>query len=71
MADTGTAKNVVKLRLTGDPEAVQALGNQVVDMLEGKGYVVIEWSRAYPCPAPDEAMVRQYVTAMVASGDIE
>ncbi len=63
MADIGIDRRMVKIRLIGDSAVVEPIAEELVTFLEGKGLMVLEWTRPYPCRPPDENLVRIYVSA--------
>jgi hypothetical protein len=63
VADLGTDKRMVKFRLIGEQGIVEPIAEQLVQFLEDKGLLVLEWTRPYPCRPPEDDKVRIYVSA--------
>ena len=55
MAEIGTDKRLVRIRVIGLAEMAEPLAEKIVALLEFDGYTVLEWSKPYPCRQPEEA----------------
>lgn len=64
MAGSGSATNLVKIRLIAEGERVEELAGRITKTLEEAGCEVIEWTSPYPCRAPDENKSRVYISAV-------
>lgn len=62
MAELGTDKRMVRIRLQGDPSVIEPLAEQMIGLLEGAGLLVLEWTRPYPCRYPEEDKSRIYIS---------
>jgi hypothetical protein len=63
MADLGTDKRMVRIRLIGELGLVEPMAEDLVGYLEGKGLLVLEWTKPFPCLPPDLGKVKIFVSA--------
>lgn len=63
MADLGTDKRMIRIRLIGEQGLVEPMAEDLVQYLEGKGLLVLEWTKPFPCQPPDQDKVRIFVSA--------
>lgn len=61
----GTARGMVKVRLTAAAADVQDIAAKLAEVLEAEGYELIEWTTSYPCREPDEDKSRVYLTGLM------
>lgn len=61
----GTNERVVRVRLMGAEDLVQALAEKMVKLLEAEGLEMIEFSTPYPCREPDADKVKVFLTSIV------
>lgn len=61
----GTARGMVKIRLTAATTDVQDIAAKVAEVLEVEGYELIEWTASFPCREPDEDKSRVYLTGLM------
>lgn len=64
MAESGSARNLVKIRVIAEGERVNELAERITKTLEEAGCEVIEWTNPYPCREPDLNKSRVYLTAV-------
>ena len=60
----GSRAGLVKVRLIAGQGKIQAIADQMVDVLEGAGYEVIELTSPYPCRPPEDDKSRIYISAV-------
>lgn len=64
------SEKVVRLRLMGCDERLEALADELVGVVEAAGYECIEQTRPYPCRPPDEGISKLFLT-FVARGETD
>lgn len=55
---------VVKLKVVLSPGEAEGFSDDLVNLMEKRGYEVIEVSRPFPCKDPDEGKVRVFLTGV-------
>lgn len=59
----GSDRNLVKLRVMAASEKVDEVAGVLCEFLEGQGFIVLEWSRAFENLPPEDDKSRVYLTA--------
>lgn len=54
----------ISIRIMAAHEAIQGVSEQLVDLLEGAGYEIIEWSQPRRSRPPQESLSRVYLVCV-------